>query len=158
MTQEDVFRLDITMAEETTALREIERLFDRMNRQIEQASRSFREGEPVSVFYGDTMPVDIIERDDEYHIIVDMPGFEKDDVSLQVTDHTLRIEAERTVSEEEEDENYVRRERSTRTMQRRVSLPDEVEGDAAKAKLEDGVLSITIPKVESAKARKVEIN
>ncbi|MDZ7688085.1 MAG: Hsp20/alpha crystallin family protein [Halobacteriales archaeon] len=143
---------------EPTALEEIERLFDRMNRQIEQASESFRRGEPVSAFYGGTMPVDIVEREGEFHVTVDVPGFSKKDVDVQVTDHTLRIEAERSISEDVEEENYVRRERSRRSMSRTIALPDEIDGDSVKAEMEDGVLSITVPKTESAKARKIKIS
>ena len=154
----NLFDVGLTMENEPTALEEIERVFDRMNRQIEQASESFRRGEPVSAFYGSTMPVDIIEREEEFGITVDVPGFSKKDVNVQVTDHTLRIEAERSLSEDVEEENYIRHERSRRSMSRTIALPEEVDGDSVKAEMEDGVLSITAPKVESAKARKIKIS
>lgn len=146
------------MEDEPTAIKEMERFFDRMNRQIEKASESFRRGEPVSLLQGDKMPVDIVEREDEFHVIVDLPGFEKDEVDVQVTDHTLRIEAERSASEDVEEENYIRHERSERSVSRTIALPDEIDGEAVDAELQDGVLSITVPKTESAKPRKVEIS
>jgi HSP20 family protein len=104
------------------------------------------------------MPVDIIEREEEFVITVDVPGFSKKDVNVQVTDHTLRIEAERSLSEDVEEENYIRHERSRRSMSRTIALPEEVDGDSVKAEMEGGVLSITAPKVESAKARKIKIS
>lgn len=146
------------MRDETSALEEFEHLLDRMNRQIGQISRSFRQGEPASVLRENSVAVDVVERDDGFLITADLPGFEKEDVDVRVTDHTLRINADRTTSEEVEEENYIRRERSERSISRTVALPDEIDEDSVKAELNKGVLSVTVPKTETSKARKVEIN
>ena len=89
---------------------------------------------------------------------MDLPGFSKDDVEIEVTDDAVAISAEKTQTEEEKKKNYVRRERSAQTFYRRVQLPEEVKCDEAKASLNDGVLEITLPKKEPKETKKLKID
>jgi len=136
-------------------LEELERLFERMSRQFEEASQSW-EGTTFGVGM-ETASLDLVERDEEFVVTVDLPGFERDDVEIAVTDHTLRVEAEREVETEEGDERYIRRERRQASTRRSVQLPEEVDTDAVSARMRNGVLTVTLPKLETATARHIEI-
>lgn len=94
--------------------------------------------------------LDLVEHDDEFVVTVDLPGYEKDDVNVRVTDHTLSIDADRDEAEETSDEQYLRRERSHRSAHRQVKLPETVEPDEVSATMQNGVLTVTIPKADPA--------
>ena len=103
------------------------------------------------------MALDLVEHDDEFLVTVDLPGFERDDVSLQVTDHTLRIEAERESEVEEEEEQYLRHERRQQAMHRSIRLPDDIDKENVSARMKNGVLTVTLPKLEIEEARTINI-
>ena len=102
--------------------------------------------------------VDITDEVDHIRIKADMPGVPKENVDIQIDDDVLEINANMDQSEERTDGNYIRRERRTSSFQRRFVLPDTVDKDAIKANMRDGVLSITIPKVEPQQPKKVSID
>ena len=98
---------------------------------------------------------DLSETDNAYVVKVDLPGVNKDQVDIQLQDRELVISGEIA-----DDQNGDRRHRSTRRAGRfefRTYLPGEVNADAVTAQLSDGVLTVTVPKSEAAKPRKVEI-
>ena len=98
---------------------------------------------------------DLSETDNAYVVKVDLPGVNKDQVDIQLQDRELVISGEIT-----DDQNGARRHRSTRRTGRfefRTYLPGEVNADAVTAQLSDGVLTVTVPKSEAAKPRKIEI-
>ena len=139
---------------------EIEQLFERLSRQFEEASRSWEFGEgfelPRASF--ESMAVDLVEHDDEFVVTVDLPGFERDEVDAQVTDHTLTIDAEHEESVEEQAESYLHRERRHESMHRSVRLPADVDRERVTARMKNGVLTVTLPKVEAEQARTIEID
>jgi HSP20 family protein len=138
---------------------EIERLFERMSRQFENASHEWESSDlfewPSSQF--EPMAVDLVEHDDEFVASVDLPGFDREDVSIEVTDHTLRISAEREEETAEEDTRYLRHERHHASAGRSIRLPEEVDRDAVSARMQNGVLTITLPRIEAEAAKKIEI-
>ncbi len=89
---------------------------------------------------------DIKETDDAVIVIMDLPGINKEDVEISAMDDALRVIAKRTAEKEESEKGYHRRERAYSRFERVVSLPVAVKADEAKAKLENGVLEITLPK------------
>ena len=105
------------------------------------------------------MADDFVEHDDTFVVTADLPGFERDDVEVTVTDHTLRIEAERQTTDREEDEEgrYLRQERRHRAVDRSIRLPEEVDTDAATGTMRHGVLTVTLPKLVVEEAHQVEI-
>jgi HSP20 family protein len=118
---------------------ELERLLDKMNDARERASGG--------------LAVDVEDEDDQFAVTADLPGFDKDDIDVEVHDRTLRIEArheEETKTEEEDEDNYVRRERSKRSLSRSVTLPEEVDEAGASASFENGVLTVTLPKAHTS--------
>lgn len=105
----------------------------------------------------ESMAIDLIEHDDQYVVTVDLPGFERNEIDVQVTDHILRINARYDETIEEQDALYLRHERRRESMRRSIRLPDEVEVDGVKATMKNGVLTITLPKLEAEKARTIDI-
>lgn len=93
----------------------------------------------------DTFKVDIQEKGNEYCIEAEIPGAKKEEINLELNDGKLTITVEREKTSEDEQKNYIHRERRYSSMQRSIYLAD-AETDGIKAKLEDGVLNITIPK------------
>jgi HSP20 family protein len=102
--------------------------------------------------------VDVIDRDDEVFIKAELPGIEKEDIDVSMTDHTITIKGSSKKEEKEEKGDYYRCEITQGAFSRSLSLPAEVNIDKSKAKFKDGVLELTLPKMESAKRRNIEVN
>ena len=139
---------------------ELEHMFERLSRQFEEASQSWGSGEGFEAWTSgfESMAIDLAERDEAYVARIDLPGFDRDEVEITVSDHTLHVDAEHEESAEEEGEHFLRRERKHRSQERSIRLPGEVDKDAVDATMEHGVLEITLPKVETEKAKKIEIS
>jgi HSP20 family protein len=105
----------------------------------------FTEGWPFGKSFADSFKLDVQENDKEYIVEAELPGVNKDQLSLSFYDGRLEIAANKEESTEDKGKNYLHRERSSVSMRRSVYLPDADE-DNVKAKLQDGVLRISILK------------
>ncbi len=102
--------------------------------------------------------IDIIDRDKEILVRVEVPGINKDDLDISVSDNTLTIKGSTKKEEEKEEKGvYFRREISTRDIDHVLGLPCDVETDQAKATFKDGLLEITLTKKEDTKRHKLTI-
>ncbi len=103
-------------------------------------------------------PYDIVDAGDRIIVTVDVPGFKKSEIKIRVTEDTLEVIAEKSSERiaDEEKKNYIVRQRVYRKLYKKIELPYKVRPEQAKAKLEDGVLIVSIPKSEAR--REVEIN
>lgn len=104
------------------------------------------------------LALDISEDDQNVFVRASLPGFQREDVTIEVHDSVLSIQARRTQETEDKGERWHRRERFEGSVSRRISLPSQVEDDKAKAELKDGVLTLTLPKSEKAMPRKISID
>ncbi|KPN29066.1 small heat shock protein HSP16.5 [Halolamina pelagica] len=147
------------MSTRSNPFEEVEQFFERMARQFDESSRTWASDGPLSRSTGESteLAVDIVEHDDEFVVSVDVPGFEKRDIDVRVTDQTLHVEAEHDESIDEEDERYLRQERRHESLRRRIHLPEAVDREHVNARMTNGVLTITIPKAEVREARTIEI-
>jgi HSP20 family protein len=102
--------------------------------------------------------VDVRETDETLEISADLPGLQPEDVDITVTDDTLTLKGEYKAEEEREEGKMHIQERRYGSFQRTVRLPTAVDTDAAEAKFEDGVLKITLPKAEEAKAKRIAVS
>lgn len=101
------------------------------------------------------LAVDIKETENSYSIVADVPGLSRDDVTIEITpDHVLRISGERKQESKEEEEGFVRVERSYGSFTRSFKLPTHVDATQISAEMEQGLLTIEIPKVESKEDEK----
>lgn len=102
--------------------------------------------------------IDVRENDKGYEIEAEMPGVKKDDIKVSIDHDRVTIEGEcRTANERREGESVVYSERSARKFLRSFMLPTEVDDAAAQARLEDGILHLTLPKKQGAEARRLTI-
>jgi len=108
-----------------------------------------------------TPAVDVIENEDEFIFIADFPGFTKDEIEISAATDSLSIKAERMVeneeNEEEDSNRYIKRERRNFKFSRTFNFAKPVNPEDAKVTLENGVLSITLPKSEEVKPKKLLI-
>lgn len=114
-------------------------------------------GELPAPFEGRTPKVDVIDRDHEVVVKAELPGVKKEDLDVTLGDNSVTIRATTRQETKEEKENYYRSEISSGSFMRTVGLPAAVDAEKAKAKFADGVLEMTLPKVEGAKRRNVKI-
>ena len=92
--------------------------------------------------------IDVIETDKEVIATAEMPGLEKQDIKLNLTEDRLEISAETKHEEKKEEKGYVYRERRSGSYYRAISLPSPVDPDKSKASYKNGVLEIKMPKTE----------
>lgn len=102
-------------------------------------------------------PIDIYETQDSYKVVAELPGFGPEDVDVTVNEGQLTIRGERKFYDEVSEENFHRVERRFGAFQRIVSLPQQVQADKVEAAFDKGVLTVSIPKAEQAKPRRIEI-
>ncbi|MFP9060913.1 Hsp20/alpha crystallin family protein [Natrialbaceae archaeon A-chndr2] len=121
---------------------DLEEMLDRLSEQFDGGVGT--DGLPVP----SSVPVDVVDRVDEYVVTADLPGFETEDIDLTLADGTLRLEAEDTDEDETLDEHYIRRERTQRSISRRIRLPEPVDEEGVSAGYNNGVLTVTLPKLE----------
>lgn len=101
--------------------------------------------------------VDVYEEKGDIVVKAELPGIEKDNVQVNLTDHHLTIKGEKKKEEEVKDENYYRSERSYGSFVRTLDLPAEVKPDKVKASFKDGILEVRLPKTEEAKAKEINV-
>ncbi len=112
---------------------------------------------PQSVAFEDHLDVDVKESEDEYVLTAGVPGVRAEDLSIEVEDGLVSISAQ-VSSEKETDKNgYLVRERKMGGFRRRLRLPAVLEAGKASAALENGVLTLTLPKAAEAKPRRIVV-
>ena len=94
------------------------------------------------------MKTDIREKDDSYELDVDLPGFKKDEIKVQLKDGYLTLSAAKGLDKDQQDKqgNYIRRERYAGTMSRSFFVGEDVAQEDIHAKYEDGILRLSVPK------------
>lgn len=129
------------------------RLHDEMNRLFE----SFFEDAPSLRGYGGGYPgINLWEDGDHAYVEAELPGLGMEDLEIYVTGNELTISGERRIAAPEGASDQ-RRERASGRFTRTLTLPWEIDADRVEAALRDGVLTVTLPKCESCKPRKVEV-
>jgi HSP20 family protein len=106
-----------------------------------------------------TLALDIEERGDNFVVTAPIPGMKPENVEISVLGDTLQIRAERRDERREEDEGkrWLLREQHYGAYERMVTLPSTVKADQANAEFTDGILTITLPKAEETKERRIPI-
>lgn len=104
------------------------------------------------------MKVDIHETDTEIVLEAELPGVSKENIEIILDDNYLTLRANQQEEKEVKKENYLRKERRTGSLVRTFLLPAEVKEEEAKAKFENGLLELRLPKKEPTKSTKRRIN
>lgn len=99
------------------------------------------------------MKTDVKETESGYQVAVEMPGFNKDEISVELDKGYLTLTASRNLNQDEQDEDgkYIRRERYAGTMQRSFYVGENVQQEDIKARYENGVLTLEVPKEDTQK-------
>ena len=137
--------------------RDLSSIQERMNQIFEDAlarSRGRDEGLRTGMW---TPAVDIYEKNDSVVVKAELPGVERDQISVEVKDGILTLRGERKFERDVKEESYHRVERSYGTFLRSFSLPVSVDQDQVKATFRDGVLEVELPKKEQAKPRQIQV-
>lgn len=100
------------------------------------------------------MKCDIYEDGDNYKIEMDLPGYTKEDIAMELENGYLKIIASKNSDSKEQDRKYVRQERSSFEKCERQFYVGEIEEDKVKAKFKDGILEITIPNIKEKREEK----
>ncbi len=160
-------RREIQKATPTRALspwEEMDRLMDRMFEGFWPRAwmRPFHWERPMlrelaAPFEGRMPAIDVIDREDDVLVRAELPGVEKKDLDVSMSDNTVTIKGTMSREEREEKGDFYRCEISRGAYARTVTLPAPVDGAKAKAKFKDGVLELTLPKLEKTKRRSIAV-
>ena len=144
--------------------REVDRLFEDFDRSSWRSPfrRSIFDIEPFwrrELAASAAPAVDIVERDDGYEIIAELPGMDRKDVEIILEDDAIVLRGEKKLESETEEQGCYRVERAFGSFQRVIPLPEGVDIKGAEAKFENGVLTVRLPKSTADKpgARRIEI-
>ncbi len=145
---------------EISPLREMERVFDEFfpHHWVRRWGLD-RPGWPDFGFHPEARAprVDVIDRDAEVLVRAEMPGVDKDDIEVSLTDNTVTIKGESKKEQKEEKGDYYRCEISHGLFSRTISLPSNVDSSKSKAHFKDGILELTLTKTETTKRHSLKI-
>lgn len=127
---------------------EMEIMRRRMNRLLRKL------GEPIGEEEFGSFPLDISETDSEIIVRADLPGFEKEDISLRATENTLEISAQHKEEKKKTTERFYRAERKFGAVKRVFTLPVPINPEKATAEFRNGVLTVKLEKKEKKKIGK----
>lgn len=136
--------------------RELKSLQDEMNRLfMTSVPRGFSQEDMASGGWAPS--VDIYESENEIVLEAELPGMKRDDFEVSIENNVITLKGERSFEKKDERDNYHRVERAYGSFTRSFSLPRSVSADSTVADFKDGILRVTLPKKEEAKARKIEV-
>jgi HSP20 family protein len=133
-------------------LTSINRLRDEMDRAFNRVFQDFP-APPRSMAYP---PMNVWEDKEHLYMEAELPGIPMESLEIYVKDKELVLEGERKLTEPES-ASFHRRERGVGKFRRALRLPVDIQADKVEARLKDGVLTVTLPKAEKAKPRKIEV-
>ncbi len=107
-------------------------------------------GHVVGASAPDRFPVDILEDKDNAYVRAELPGINRADIAVEVVDGYININATRKTKGDKNEETF--------SLSRSVALPENVQADKVTAAYENGVLTVTLPKKEEAKPRKIAVS
>lgn len=130
---------------------ELEYMRRKMNRLMRRMWEPVSEEivEPLSRF--GSFPVDVSETEDEIVVKADLPGFEKTDIAIKVTENSIDISAQRKEEKKEKTETMFRAERRYGAVRRALTLPAEVKPESSRAEFKNGVLEVRLKKTAPKK-------
>ncbi|MDI9614266.1 Hsp20/alpha crystallin family protein [Methanothermobacter sp.] len=122
-----------------------------MQKEFEKKISEYTENIP------EKLNMDVIETDDQIIIKTDLPGVKKEDINIELTENTISISAVFEEEVEVQEANFVKKERKYGEARREMRLPEKIKVEEAKAKFENGVLTVELPKVEVKKKQVLKV-
>ncbi|MHB8103781.1 MAG: Hsp20/alpha crystallin family protein [Methanosarcina sp.] len=125
--------------------------FEEIRRTQERLSQLYEDFMPMKEWGSGkifTPAVDIKEEEDKLVVTTDLPGINKEDIEINLKEDMLEISAKSRKKKETEEEGYIRKEREYTRFYRAVRVPTSIKEEGSTAKVENGVLTITLPKMK----------
>ncbi len=142
-------------------LSEMDHWFDQLRNDFEQLFWNPRDRYNSTLSeWSRTPAVDVADHGDKYEMQVELPGINKEDINLEVSPYGIELSAEHDETKDEKGKNWLRKERTTSSFYRCFEMPDELKTEDVKAEMNDGVLTVTLPKktpTPKQKSKKVKI-
>jgi HSP20 family protein len=130
--------------------------FDRLRQEMDRLTNLFSSGQEP--FVSRVYPaLNLTEEGDNFLVRAELPGVKGENLDVSVVEGRLVIRGERKIEAEEKETNYHRREREAGFFRRTIGLPSKVAPGKVSASMKNGVLTITLPKSEEAKPRKIAV-
>lgn len=123
---------------------------------VPRTHRRIRRYRPIGFNGGRRLPVDVHVDEESYLITADVPGLSADDIRIEILDDVVTLRAEIEL-EENGDGNYLLRELNHGTFFRSLRMPEPLDSESVEAKLENGVLTVRIPKAEEARPKAIKV-
>jgi len=149
---------------ETEIYRGFDTIFDDFRRSFDDLMAPFL---PIRTYFPWTLGtpvraplIDVVDEGNQYTVKTELPGFDKNDVDIELNKDTMVLKAEKKSEEEDKSKNYLHRERFYSACERRINFPEEVNPSKVEGTMNNGVLEIKIPKKEpkpEEKMRKVQL-
>ena len=133
------------------------RLIDAMNRLFDESVLHPYDRPYVADERAYALPLDVIAKDDEYVITAAVPGLKPDDLSVEVLGETVTIRGEIKSEQNGEQDGYLLQERRYGKFSRTLNFPVELDGAKAEASVENGVLTLRVPKAETARPKTIKV-
>ena len=135
-----------------SGLSEFDRIFDNFKKEMEKSFSSFPKMDFPTFPKLHETGCDVIDDGNQIRMKMNMPGLKKDEINLNVTDNSIEVTGEH--KEEENNKNFLRKERHSMSYYQTIPLSEKVVPGKVEAKLTDGVLEVTLPKSKPAPAQK----
>lgn len=137
--------------------RELNTLQHSINRLFDDNLRFLKSPEATLAQTGGAFPVDIKDTPEAILVMAELPGFSKEDIKVSFTDNMLSIKGERTREEKEQGTSFLRVERSYGSFSRSFTVDVPIKQDEVKARYQDGVLEITLPKKDDTAKKEINV-
>jgi len=115
-------------------------------------------GQLISTLRPDSIPVDVLEQDTAFEVRASVPGVRPEDVEVTVQGERVTIRTEVRSSEQQRGETWLMREHRSGTLQRTITLPSPVSSENTEARIEHGILTLRLPKMQGAQARRITVS
>ncbi len=130
---------------------------ERMRREMDRLTEGFSRGPFRQPMAGVFPLMNVSESKDAYYVRAELPGIKSDGLDISVTGDTLSISGERKILAEDEKAQYHRREREAGKFSRIITLPVSVDTAKVEARCADGILTVILPKAETAKPKQISV-
>jgi len=131
---------------------------ERMRRQMDMLAGNLFAGSPQQGVASGVYPaLNLTEDKDKYYVRAELPGLKNEDLEIHATGKSISISGQKKIPPEDDNAKYHRREREAGRFSRIIDLPDSINTEKVEAGLANGILTITIPKAETAKPRQITI-
>jgi HSP20 family protein len=136
---------------------------ENMRRQFDRLANVWAADPRRSMGAGVFPQVNVTEDVNKFYVRAELPGVRSDALDIQATGKTISISGERMIGErmileEKANARYHRRERESGKFSRVLAMPGEIDADRIEARLEHGILTVSVPKAEAAKPRQIKVN